>query len=102
MCTLCWECVLQDIMGVALSGPLTVYDKIYTLPMLTIKEGKGTGVVTSVPSDAPDDFAALRDLKKKEVGSGFCGECNEILVISGSLTRHWTRCKHFSMLDFTE
>jgi len=27
----------------------------------------GTGVVTSVPSDAPDDFAALRDLKKKEV-----------------------------------
>ena len=24
-------------------------------------------MVTSVPSDAPDDFAALRDLKKKEV-----------------------------------
>ncbi|XP_052794982.1 leucine--tRNA ligase, cytoplasmic-like [Mya arenaria] len=56
----------QDIMGVGLSGPLTVYKKIYTLPMLTIKEGKGTGVVTSVPSDAPDDYAALRDLKKKE------------------------------------
>ncbi|XP_041463442.1 leucine--tRNA ligase, cytoplasmic-like isoform X1 [Lytechinus variegatus] len=56
----------QDIMGVALSAPLTKYDKIYTLPMMTIKEGKGTGVVTSVPSDAPDDFAALRDLKKKK------------------------------------
>ena len=28
----------------------------------------GTGVVTSVPSDSPDDFAALRDLKSKEVG----------------------------------
>ena len=27
----------------------------------------GTGVVTSVPSDSPDDFAALRDLKAKEV-----------------------------------
>ncbi|KAJ2686148.1 cytosolic leucyl tRNA synthetase, partial [Coemansia spiralis] len=26
---------------------------------------KGTGVVTSVPSDSPDDYAALRDLKKK-------------------------------------
>ena len=26
----------------------------------------GTGVVTSVPSDSPDDFAALRDLKNKE------------------------------------
>jgi leucyl-tRNA synthetase len=30
--------------------------------MLTISMDKGTGVVTSVPSDAPDDFAALRDL----------------------------------------
>ena len=35
--------------------------------MLTIKDDKGTGVVTSVPSDAPDDYAALRDLQKKEV-----------------------------------
>ena len=26
----------------------------------------GTGVVTSVPSDAPDDYAALRDLKNKQ------------------------------------
>lgn len=34
--------------------------------MMTIKEDKGTGVVTSVPSDSPDDFAALRDLKNKE------------------------------------
>lgn len=56
----------QDIMGAALSGPLTKYKTIYTLPMLTIKEDKGTGVVTSVPSDSPDDFAALRDLKNKQ------------------------------------
>eukprot|EP00058_Branchiostoma_floridae_P025970 XP_002611460.1 hypothetical protein BRAFLDRAFT_63907 [Branchiostoma floridae] len=60
------ELVGQDIMGVALKAPLTKYDRIYTLPMLNIKEDKGTGVVTSVPSDAPDDFAALRDLKKKK------------------------------------
>lgn len=39
-CEFCMD-FFQDIMGVALSGPLTVYDKIYTLPMLTIKEGKG-------------------------------------------------------------
>ncbi len=56
----------QDIMGLALKAPLSVFDTIYTLPMLTIKEDKGTGVVTSVPSDSPDDFAALRDLKNKE------------------------------------
>lgn len=34
--------------------------------MLTIKENKGTGIVTSVPSDSPDDYAALTDLKKKQ------------------------------------
>ncbi|KAJ8266803.1 hypothetical protein GJAV_G00134870 [Gymnothorax javanicus] len=56
----------EDILGCALSAPLTSYKTIYALPMLTIKEDKGTGVVTSVPSDAPDDIAALRDLKKKQ------------------------------------
>lgn len=56
----------QDFIGCALKAPMTSYDKIYALPMLTIKEDKGTGVVTSVPSDAPDDYAALTDLKKKQ------------------------------------
>ena len=28
-------------------------------------------MVTSVPSDAPDDFAALRDLKNKQVSDCF-------------------------------
>lgn len=28
--------------------------------------GKGTGIVTSVPSDSPDDWAALRDLQTKK------------------------------------
>eukprot|EP00127_Corallochytrium_limacisporum_P006434 Clim_evm24s227 gene=Clim_evmTU24s227 len=56
----------QDIMGIPLKAPYTSYEKVYTLPMLTIKPNKGTGIVTSVPSDSPDDFAALRDLKKKQ------------------------------------
>jgi leucyl-tRNA synthetase len=47
------EFVGQDIMGLPLKAPLTAFDRIYTLPMLTIKEDKGTGVVTSVPSDSP-------------------------------------------------
>ena len=33
----------QDIMGLPLKAPLTSYDVIYTLPMLTIKENKGKG-----------------------------------------------------------
>uniref|UniRef100_A0A8C7Z1S3 leucine--tRNA ligase n=1 Tax=Oryzias sinensis TaxID=183150 RepID=A0A8C7Z1S3_9TELE len=60
------EILGQDLLGCALSAPLTSYKIIYALPMLTIKEDKGTGVVTSVPSDAPDDIAALRDIKKKQ------------------------------------
>lgn len=60
------ELMGEDILGASLSAPLTSYKVIYVLPMLTIKEDKGTGVVTSVPSDSPDDFAALRDLKKKQ------------------------------------
>jgi leucyl-tRNA synthetase len=34
--------------------------------MQTISMGKGTGIVTSVPSDSPDDWAALRDLQTKK------------------------------------
>lgn len=60
------ELMGEEILGASLSAPLTSYKVIYVLPMLTIKEDKGTGVVTSVPSDSPDDFAALKDLKKKE------------------------------------
>ena len=33
--------------------------------MTTISMTKGTGIVTSVPSDSPDDWAALRDLQSK-------------------------------------
>lgn len=56
----------EDILGLPLQAPLTPNKVIYTLPMLTIKEDKGTGIVTSVPSDSPDDYAALVDLKKKQ------------------------------------
>ncbi|CAJ0941487.1 unnamed protein product, partial [Mesorhabditis belari] len=56
----------RDILGAGLEAPLAHYPKVYALPMLTIKDDKGTGVVTSVPSDSPDDFAALGDLKKKK------------------------------------
>lgn len=56
----------KDLLGLALESPLTSNKVIYVLPMLTIKEEKGTGIVTSVPSDSPDDYAALVDLKMKQ------------------------------------
>lgn len=54
------------MIGVPLKSPLTSYEKIYCYPMMSISMNKGTGIVTSVPSDSPDDFAALRDLKTKK------------------------------------
>ena len=55
----------QDLLGLPLKAPKATFPVVYTLPLLTISMGKGTGVVTSVPSDAPDDFAALRELQEK-------------------------------------
>lgn len=54
------------LIGVPLKAPLATYEKVYTLPLLTISMTKGTGVVTSVPSDAPNDYAALMDYKTNE------------------------------------
>jgi len=55
----------MDLIGKALKAPLSHYEKVYALPMTTISMVKGTGIVTSVPSDSPDDWAALRDLQTK-------------------------------------
>ena len=54
------------LLGAKIKAPMTNYEHVYCLPMLSISMNKGTGVVTSVPSDAPDDFAVLRDFKKKD------------------------------------
>ena len=56
----------EQLLGLALKAPLTKYERVYCLPMMNISMTKGTGVVTSVPSDAPDDYAALMDLKSKK------------------------------------
>lgn len=51
------------MMGLPLKAPLAHHKVIYTLPMRTISMKKGTGVVTSVPSDSPDDWMAISDLR---------------------------------------
>lgn len=55
----------EDLIGKKVKAPLAKYEHVYVLPMSTISMVKGTGIVTSVPSDSPDDFCMLRDLKKK-------------------------------------
>lgn len=54
-----------SVVGTKIHAPLSKYPAVYVLPMETVLATKGTGVVTSVPSDSPDDFATLSDLKKK-------------------------------------
>ena len=56
----------SELIGKKLKAPMTSYEFVYCLPLPTIKMDKGTGVVTSVPSDAPDDYMMLRDLQTKE------------------------------------
>lgn len=59
------ELMGHDLIGLPLKSPLSFNEVIYSLPMLTILTDKGTGIVTSVPSDSPDDYMALQDLKSK-------------------------------------
>ena len=55
----------SDLIGSAVRAPLAATEVIHLLPMGTIKETKGPGVVTSVPSDSPDDYVTTRELFKK-------------------------------------
>ena len=46
----------EDVIGTLVNAPLSVHTGgVRILPMETVKETKGTGVVTSVPSDSPDE-----------------------------------------------
>lgn len=54
-----------DLVGKRVKAPLAKYDHVYVLPLPSISMGKGTGVVTSVPSDAPDDYMMLWGLQTK-------------------------------------
>jgi len=61
-------CALKgwDLIGLPLKAPNAILPVVHVLPLLTVSAAKGTGVVTSVPSDAPDDYRGLMDLKEKE------------------------------------
>jgi leucyl-tRNA synthetase len=52
-----------DLIGQEAVAP-AINRSIPILPGAFIDQGRGTGIVTSVPSDAPDDFVALRDLQR--------------------------------------
>ena len=52
--------------GTLVNAPLSVHTEgVRILPMESVLPTKGTGVVTCVPSDSPDDYATVMDLAKK-------------------------------------
>ncbi|KAJ7026734.1 hypothetical protein C8F04DRAFT_104879 [Mycena alexandri] len=53
------------LVGTRVKAPFAINPEVYVLPMDNVLPTKGTGVVTSVPSDSPDDCATLTDLVKK-------------------------------------
>ncbi|KAG8986294.1 cytosolic leucyl tRNA synthetase [Tulasnella sp. 427] len=55
----------SKLVGTKVKAPFAINPDVYVLPMDNVLATKGTGVVTSVPSDSPDDYATLMDLKKK-------------------------------------
>ena len=57
----------QDLIGSKVKAPLCPHEYVYVLPMNSISMFKGTGIVTSVPSDSPDDFTTLFELQSKDV-----------------------------------
>src|SRR5438094_772279 len=54
------ELLGKDVLAPAIDRAIPI------LPSSFIDQGRGTGIVTSVPSDAPDDYVALRDLQQDD------------------------------------
>ncbi|SCU82602.1 LADA_0C06678g1_1 [Lachancea dasiensis] len=55
----------KDFIGSKIHAPLSAYKELRILPMETVIATKGTGVVTCVPSNSPDDFMTTKDLQNK-------------------------------------
>ena len=56
----------KDVIGTLVHAPLSIHKEgVRILPMETVKDTKGTAVVTCVPSDSPDDYATVTELTKK-------------------------------------
>ncbi|KAF4768730.1 hypothetical protein N7455_012473 [Penicillium solitum] len=67
--------------GTLVNAPLSFHTEgIRILPMDSVSAAKGTGVVTSVPSDSPDDYATLMDLAKKAEYYGIQKEWAELEI----------------------
>ena len=76
------ELLGSAFIGSLVTAPLSVHTAgVRILPMDTVSATKGTGVVTSVPSDSPDDYATMKELAKKPEFYGIQKEWAELEII---------------------
>jgi len=70
-----------EVVGTLVNAPLSIHKEgVRILPMESVLPSKGTGVVTSVPSDSPDDYATVMDLAKKSEYYGIKKEWAELEI----------------------
>lgn len=75
------DVVGSDLVGTLVNAPLSLHKEgVRVLPMESVLPTKGTGVVTSVPSDSPDDYATVTDLAKKAEYYGIKKEWAELEI----------------------
>ncbi|BAM41960.1 leucyl-tRNA synthetase [Theileria orientalis strain Shintoku] len=55
----------MDLIGTSVVTPLSVHKSVYVVPMVTASMHKGTGIVGCVPSDSPDDYVVLSEMRRK-------------------------------------
>ncbi|CCD24930.1 leucine--tRNA ligase CDC60 NDAI_0E01140 [Naumovozyma dairenensis CBS 421] len=55
----------KEFIGTKIHASSSIYGELRILPMETVIATKGTGVVTCVPSNSPDDFMTTKDLLHK-------------------------------------
>ncbi|TVY26809.1 Leucine--tRNA ligase, cytoplasmic [Lachnellula hyalina] len=76
------EVLGSSCVGTLVVGPLSVHKEGFRiLPMESVLPTKGTGVVSCVPSDSPDDFATITDLAKKAEYYGIKKEWAELEIV---------------------
>ena len=75
------EILGSAVVGTLVIAPLSIHTNgVRILPMESVLPTKGTGVVTSVPSDSPDDYATVKDLAKKAEYYGIQKEWAELEI----------------------
>ena len=75
------ELLGSTVVGTLVIAPLSIHTNgVRILPMESVLPKKGTGVVTSVPSDSPDDYATVKDLAKKAEYYGIKKEWAELEI----------------------